>query len=44
MDRIPKTECYIWEGMLWNSLPTEIKASELKAIFKRKLARKLIDF
>ena len=25
-------------GILWNSLPTEIKASETKAIFGRKLA------
>ena len=25
-------------GMLWNSLPNDIKASESKAIFKRKLA------
>ena len=30
--------------MLWNSLPNDIKASESKAIFKRKLARRQATF
>ena len=43
LDHVPKTECYKGSfsyrgGMLWNSLPNDIKASESKAIFKRKLA------
>ena len=43
LDHVPKTEYYKGSfsyrgGMLWNSLPNEIKASESKAIFKRKLA------
>ena len=43
LDHGPKTEYYkgsfsYREGMLWNSLPNDIKASESKAIFKRKLA------
>ena len=40
---IPKTEYHKGSlsgrgGMLWNSLPNDIKAAESKAIFKRKLA------
>ena len=43
LDQVPKTEYYKGSfsyrgGMLWNSLPNDIKASESKAIFKRKLA------
>ena len=43
LDHVPKTEYYKGSfsyrgGMLWNSLSNEIKASESKAIFKRKLA------
>ena len=43
LDHVPKTEYYKGSssyrgGMLWNSLPNDIKASESKAIFKRKLA------
>ena len=43
LDHVPKTEYYKRSfsyrgGMLWNSLPNDIKASESKAIFKRKLA------
>ena len=43
LDLVPKTEYYKGSflyrgGMLWNSLPTGIKASESKAIFKSKLA------
>ena len=44
LDNVPKTEYYkggsfsYRGGMLWNLLPNDIKASESKAIFKRKLA------
>ena len=44
LDHVQKTEYYkgsfslYREGILWNSLPTDVKASESKAIFKRKLA------
>ena len=43
VDHVPKTEYYKGSfsyraRMLWNSLPNDIKASESKAIFKRKLA------
>ena len=43
LDHVPKPEYYEGSfsyraGMLWNSLPNDIKASESKAIFKRKLA------
>ena len=43
LDHILKTDCYKGSfsyrgGMLWNSLPNDIKAAESKAIFKRKLA------
>ena len=43
LDHVPKTEYYKGSfsyrgGMLWNSLPNDIKSAESKAIFKRKLA------
>ena len=43
LDHVPKTEYYKGSfsyrgGILWNSLPTDIEASESKAIFKSKLA------
>ena len=45
LDHVPKTEYYKGSfsyrgGILWNSLPTDIKTSESKAIFKRKLANR----
>ena len=45
LDHVPKTEYYKGSfsyrgGILGNSLPTDIKPSESKAIFKRKLANR----
>ena len=45
LDHVPKTEYYNGSfsyrgGILWNSLPIDIKTSESKAIFKRKLANR----
>ena len=44
LDHVPKAEYYegsfsYKEGLLWNLLPTGIKAFEFKAIFKRKLVQ-----
>ena len=51
LDHVPETEYYKGSfsyrgGMLWNSLPNDIKASESKALFKENwlVGRQTVDY